>query len=140
MASSLPTTSSIKPVEFFLIYNIVYPFITILLAVCIQVSYTINRIIYTHKSLILWKVLEKQTKVDEIDNKEIDKKLFSLVFEDGKRAQDNVKPSMFKKNSSIKWKIRLLKMTKHIGKIINPLFYVLFVLGYFIYYLYFFNQ
>ena len=37
VASSLPSTSSIKPVEYFLIYNILYPFFTILLAVIIQV-------------------------------------------------------------------------------------------------------
>ena len=43
VASSLPTTSSIKPVEYFLLYNIVYPFATILLAVLIQV----------HKSFVL---------------------------------------------------------------------------------------
>ena len=38
VASSLPSTSSIKPVEYFLIYNILYPFFTILLAVIIQVD------------------------------------------------------------------------------------------------------
>ena len=38
VASSLPSTSSIKPVEYFLIYNILYPFFTILLAVIIQVN------------------------------------------------------------------------------------------------------
>ena len=38
VASSLPNTSSIKPVEYFLIYNILYPFFTILLAVIIQVD------------------------------------------------------------------------------------------------------
>ena len=38
VASSLPSTSDIKPVEHFLIYNLLYPFLTILLAVIIQVT------------------------------------------------------------------------------------------------------
>ena len=38
VASSLPSTSDIKPVEYFLIYNLLYPFLTILLAVIIQVT------------------------------------------------------------------------------------------------------
>ena len=38
VATSLPSTANIKPVEFFLIYNLVYPFLTILLAVYIQVQ------------------------------------------------------------------------------------------------------
>ena len=37
VATSLPSTSSTKPVEVFLIYNLAYPFLTILLAVAIQV-------------------------------------------------------------------------------------------------------
>ena len=38
VATSLPSTANIKPVEFYLIYNLVYPFLTILLAVYIQVE------------------------------------------------------------------------------------------------------
>ena len=38
VATSLPSTANIKPVEFYLIYNLVYPFLTILLAVYIQVK------------------------------------------------------------------------------------------------------
>ena len=38
VASSLPSTATIKPVEFYLIYNLIYPFLTILLAVYIQVE------------------------------------------------------------------------------------------------------
>ena len=37
VATSLPSTANIKPVEFYLIYNLAYPFLTILLAVYIQV-------------------------------------------------------------------------------------------------------
>ena len=37
VASSLPSTATIKPVEFYLIYNLIYPFLTIILAVYIQV-------------------------------------------------------------------------------------------------------
>ena len=36
VASSLPSTATIKPVEFYLIYNLIYPFLTIMLAVYIQ--------------------------------------------------------------------------------------------------------
>ena len=39
VATSLPSTPDTKPVEIFLIYNLVYPFLTILLAVAIQVMY-----------------------------------------------------------------------------------------------------
>ena len=38
VATSLPSTANIKPVEFYLIYNLVYPFLPILLAVYIQVQ------------------------------------------------------------------------------------------------------
>ena len=38
VATSLPSTANIKPVEYYLIYNLVYPFLTILLAVYIQVK------------------------------------------------------------------------------------------------------
>ena len=38
VATSLPSTSNVKPVEYFLIYNLIYPFLTILLAVYIQVN------------------------------------------------------------------------------------------------------
>ena len=37
VASSLPSTATIKPVEFYLIYNLIYPFLTIILAVYMQV-------------------------------------------------------------------------------------------------------
>ena len=37
VATSLPSTANIKPVEFYLIYNLIYPFLTIMLAVYIQV-------------------------------------------------------------------------------------------------------
>ena len=37
VANSLPSTATIKPVEFYLIYNLIYPFLTIMLAVYIQV-------------------------------------------------------------------------------------------------------
>ena len=40
VATSLPSTANIKPVEFYLIYNLAYPFLTILLAVYIQVHHT----------------------------------------------------------------------------------------------------
>ena len=38
VANSLPSTATIKPVEFYLIYNLIYPFLTIMLAVYIQVT------------------------------------------------------------------------------------------------------
>ena len=41
VATSLPSTANIKPVEFYLIYNLAYPFLTILLAVYIQVHHTL---------------------------------------------------------------------------------------------------
>ena len=51
VASSLPSTSSIKPVEYFLIYNILYPFFTILLAVIIQV----------HLGFLLYNIIMNKT-------------------------------------------------------------------------------
>ena len=39
VASSLPSTATIKPVEFYLIYNLIYPFLTIILAVYMQVGH-----------------------------------------------------------------------------------------------------
>ena len=42
VANSLPSTATIKPVEFYLIYNLIYPFLTIMLAVYIQVCLLAN--------------------------------------------------------------------------------------------------
>ena len=39
VATSLPSTANIKPVEFYLIYNLIYPFLTIILAVYLQVGH-----------------------------------------------------------------------------------------------------
>ena len=51
VSASLPTTSDIKPVEVWLIFNLSYPFITILVNVLLQVTLFMQNIISYHNSL-----------------------------------------------------------------------------------------
>ena len=56
VATSLPSTSSTKPVEVFLIYNLAYPFLTILLAVAIQVLSSTDELSILFLSVRFWRL------------------------------------------------------------------------------------
>ena len=90
-----------------------------------------------------------ENKKGEIENnedkeeKEREKKLFSLVFEaeDGKKTNGKIMPDIpAKKRSNVQWTIKLLSMMKLFARIINPTLYVLFFIVYIVYYSYFFKQ
>ena len=51
VSASLPVTSDIKPVAVWLIFNLSYPFITILVNVLLQVTLFLQNIISYHNSL-----------------------------------------------------------------------------------------
>ena len=70
--------------------------------------------------------------------------LFSVVFEANDGEVKEVPPKIMpdlpekknSKNNSAKW----LVFMKHFAQIINPSVYMLYVIGYFIYYIFFFQQ
>ena len=108
VSGSLPTTSAIKPVEIWLIFNLIYPCFIILSNVLLQVQY----LEIFRKLNVTFQVLdtpEKERKISPANSK---------VFLADKKSQ----------------KPRRLKFVKNFAYFYNPVLYVTFALLYFAFY------
>ena len=108
VSGSLPTTSAIKPVEIWLIFNLIYPCFIILSNVLLQVQY----LEIFRKLNVTFQVLdtpEKERKITPSNSK---------VFLPDKKSQ----------------KSRRLKFVKNFAYFYNPVLYVTFALLYFAFY------
>ena len=155
VATSLPSTSSTKPVEVFLIYNLAYPFLTILLAVAIQVHPSSDELLLDTFLIcqVLEAKIEKCSEEEETNlkmkEKEREKMIFSLVFAaahsadtdggDGEEEGGKTEAKLNMNPGPLRKKMIQCRILMKMAQVVNPLVYALFCCFYFLYFVYFFD-
>ena len=112
VSGSLPTTSSIKPVEVWLIFNLVYPCLIILSNVLYQVSQVSNHYIFSFFANTIFKVLDTSGAERKITPAS------SKVFLADKKSQ----------------KSKRIRYIRKFSYFYNPVLYVTFAILYFAFY------
>ena len=143
--TSLPSTSNIKPVEIWLIFNLSYPFLVILVNVVIQVIGLMpdgTRGCYlTYKTMKLLKALKHQQRED-IERQHFNDRIIRveslMMMKPNEENEEQNKPLM--SQSGQKTQQELSKSNYKIlafeiwAKLLNPIIYLTFTAIYFIYY------
>ena len=115
VSSSLASTPNIKPVEIWLLFNLSYPFLVILVNVIIQVVTVVQLAL----SLIFHQAIEETQR---------EKRRPVLL-----KKSNKIKPeSGMKKSQNSMLVLDVLKLT---AKFLNPALYLFFALGYFLHFM-----
>ena len=118
VSTSLASTPNIKPVEIWLLFNLAYPFLVILVNVIIQVAVLEIYCNYNFQHLLLKAIEETQR----------EKRRPGLLKKSNKIKSE----SEMKKRKDSMLVLDVLKLT---AKFLNPALYLFFTLAYFLYFM-----
>ena len=118
VSNSLPGSSNIKPIEIWLLFNLAYPFLVIIVNILLQVQAMLNRILRAND-------LQQSILVDF---QYFEKPSISRTRVDGKEKKDKKEVKTYARDVHIS----ILKVT---SQLINPLVYIIFSVIYlYVYY------
>ena len=131
VSTSLPSTSNIKPVEVWLLFNLAYPFLVILVNVVIQVEILKC---FTNEEYFLTQALEHQEKdnfkKDKLNDKIVQvESLLKPIDENEEQMKPFLQTDRTQKPKH-NYKIIIFEIW---ARFLNPLIYLSFCLVYFIY-------
>ena len=131
VSASLPSTANIKPVEIWLLFNLTWPFLIIVANIIIQVTERRFLTIFDVFFLLL-EVLEKESSEDNDEDMRRGTRKMTVEPIDEEKMKSEKKENIFintNENDYIK------QILIYSVKFFYPFFYVMFLIGYFLYYL-----
>ena len=131
VSASLPSTANIKPVEIWLLFNLTWPFLIIVANIIIQVTERRFLTIFDVFFLLL-EVLEKESSEDNDEDMRRATRKMTVEPIDEEKMKSEKKENIFigtNENDHIK------QFLIYSVKFFYPFFYVMFLIGYFLYYL-----
>ena len=126
VSASLPSTANIKPVEWWLLFNLTWPFLIIVTNIIIQVTGNRKYICEILTIFFRLEALERESCEDNIEGKRKVQKRITVEPLD----QENI---FIRKQLERKYYIK--QILSYSVKLFYPGFYVIFLTGYFLFYL-----